>query len=222
MARKPKIVEGGSLLERLNGTSSNKMSSLLSESEFFNEKDMIRTRVPILNLALSGKLDGGLQPGLTCIAGPSKHFKSNLSLVLVSAYMRKYPDAVCLFFDNEFGSTPGYFASQGVDVKRVIHCPFIDVEELKFDMVKKLEAIKRGERAIIYVDSIGNVASKKELEDAKAEKSATDMTRAKQIKSLFRMITPYLTVNDIPCICVNHYSYTKLVAFIGNNDRKSV
>lgn len=202
MAKKPKNT--GDLLSRLVGTSSNKMSSMLTESEFFNDKDVIRTRVPVINLMLSGHLDGGLKPGLTCIAGPSKHFKSNLSLVLVAAYLRKYSDAVCLFFDNEFGSTPDYFTSQGVDVERVVHCPFVDVEELKFDMVKKLEAMNRGDKVIIFIDSIGNVASKKELQDAKDEKSAQDMTRAKQIKSLFRMVTPYLTVLDIPCIAVNH------------------
>ncbi|AAR90919.1 UvsX RecA-like recombination protein [Aeromonas phage 65] len=204
MAKKAKVVNSGDLLERLNGTSSNKMSAMLAESIFFNEKDTIRTRVPIINLMMSGRLDGGITPGLTCIAGPSKHFKSNLSLVMVSAYLRKYPKAVCLFFDNEFGSTPDYFTSQGVDISRVVHCPFIDVEELKFDIVKKLESITRGDKVIIYIDSIGNVASKKELQDAKDEKSAQDMTRAKQIKSLFRMVTPYLTVLDIPCIAVNH------------------
>jgi hypothetical protein len=31
-----------------------------------------------------------------------------------------------------------------------------------------------------------------------------DMTRAKQIKSLFRMVTPHLTMKDIPMIVVNH------------------
>lgn len=199
-----KAIKTGDLLNRLTGTSSNKMSSMLAESTFFNEKDCIRTRVPIINLMMSGHLDGGIKPGLTCIAGPSKHFKSNLSLVMVSAYLRKYPNAICLFFDNEFGSTPDYFTSQGVDIDRVVHCPFVDVEELKFDIVKKLESINRGDKVIIYIDSIGNVASKKELEDAKNEKSAQDMTRAKQIKSLFRMVTPYLTVLDIPCIAVNH------------------
>jgi hypothetical protein len=30
------------------------------------------------------------------------------------------------------------------------------------------------------------------------------MTRAKQIKSLFRMITPHLTIKDIPMVVVNH------------------
>ncbi|ADM79986.1 UvsX [Aeromonas phage phiAS5] len=192
------------LIGKLTSASSNGMSSVLVDSKFFNDKDSIRTRVPLLNLAMSGELDGGLAPGLTVLAGPSKHFKSNLSLVFVAAYMRKYPDAVCLFFDNEFGSTPGYFQSQGVDISRVIHCPFKNIEELKFDIVKKLEAIERGERVIVFVDSIGNAASKKEVDDAIDEKSVSDMTRAKQIKSLTRIMTPYLTFLDIPAIMVAH------------------
>ena len=194
----------GTLMSKLAGTSTNKMSAVLSESKFFNDKDSVRTRVPLLNLAMSGELDGGLAPGLTVLAGPSKHFKSNLGLVFIAAYMRKYPDAVCLFFDNEFGSTPGYFESQGVDVSRVIHCPFKNIEELKFDIVKKLEAIERGDRVIVFIDSIGNAASKKEVDDAIDEKSVSDMTRAKQLKSLTRIMTPYLTMNDIPAIAIAH------------------
>ena len=192
------------LQDKLRKATNNKLSATLEKSKFFNEKDLIRTRVPILNLALSGKLDGGIVPGLTMLAGPSKHFKSNLGLVMVSAYMREHKDAICLFFDNEFGSTPEYFGAMGVPTDRVEHIPFKNVEELKFQMVNALEEIDRGEKVIIMIDSIGNVASKKEVEDAKAEKSVGDMTRAKQIKSLFRMVTPYLTMLDIPCIGINH------------------
>jgi RecA/RadA recombinase len=206
MAKKPKSTgsSGSNLIERMIGASSTDNNKILTESEFFNDKDMTQTRVPAINIALSAAVDGGVTSGLTLFAGPSKHFKSNMSLLLVVAYMRKYPDAVCLFFDNEFGTTPDYFKTQGVPINRVIHCPFMNIEELKFEMIKKLEAIERGDRVIIFVDSIGNAASKKEIEDAKEEKSAADMTRAKQIKSLTRMITPYLTVKDIPCVMVAH------------------
>jgi hypothetical protein len=54
------------------------------------------------------------------------------------------------------------------------------------------------------IDSIGNLASKKELEDALDGKSVADMTRAKVLKGLFRMVTPYLNTRNIPMICVNH------------------
>jgi hypothetical protein len=54
------------------------------------------------------------------------------------------------------------------------------------------------------IDSVGNLASKKELEDAINEKSVADMSRAKALKGLFRMTTPYLNMKNIPLIAVNH------------------
>jgi hypothetical protein len=48
------------------------------------------------------------------------------------------------------------------------------------------------------------LASKKEVDDALDQKSVGDMTRAKQMKSLFRMVTPHLTIKDIPMVVVNH------------------
>lgn len=193
-----------SLKDKLLKNTTIKMSATLDKSKLFNDVDVCQTRVPLLNLALSGRFDGGLTSGLTVLAGPSKHFKSNLGLVLVSSYMKKHEDAICLFYDSEFGSKDSYFQSQGVDPTRVIHNPIKNIEELKFDIIKQLEEIERGEHVIVFIDSIGNTASKKELEDALNEKSVADMSRAKQIKSLFRMITPYLTLKDLPCVAINH------------------
>jgi hypothetical protein len=59
------------------------------------------------------------------------------------------------------------------------------------------------------IDSIGNIASKKEIEDAENMKSVADMTRAKALKGLFRMITPFLTLKDIPLLAVNHTYQTQ-------------
>jgi hypothetical protein len=70
--------------------------------------------------------------------------------------------------------------------------------------MKQLTELERGDHVMIVIDSIGNLASKKEVEDALNEKSVADMSRAKQLKSLFRMITPYLTLKDIPMAVVNH------------------
>ena len=193
-----------SLLEKLKKTSTIKSTAVLSESKLFNKKDMSTTPVPILNVALSGSIDGGLTSGLTVVAGPSKHFKSNLALLMASAYLEKYPEAVCLLYDTEFGITPEYLKAMKVDPTRVIHTPVEHVEQLKFDLTKQLDSIDRGEKVIIVIDSIGNLASKKELEDALDEKSVADMSRAKALKSLFRITTPYLSTRDIPMIVINH------------------
>jgi hypothetical protein len=86
----------------------------------------------------------------------------------------------------------------------VIHIPIEHLEQLKFDISKRLESIERGDKVIIFIDSVGNLASKKEVEDALDGKSVADMTRARVMKSLWRIVTPHLTTKDIPCIAVNH------------------
>ena len=193
-----------SLLDKIKKNSTIKDASILSKSKFFNEKDMIPTGIPMVNVALSGRLDGGLTPGLTMWAGPSKHFKSAFSLLMAKSYMEKYEDSVLLFYDSEFGTPQSYFNTFSIDTERVLHTPITDIEQLKFDIMKQLETIERGERVMIIVDSIGNLASKKEVEDALDQKSVADMSRAKQVKSLFRMVTPHLTLKDIPMVVVNH------------------
>lgn len=193
-----------SIMDKLKKNSKLSHTSVLSESKFFNEKDMVPTHVPMMNVALSGSIDGGLAPGLTILAGPSKHFKTSFALIMASAYLKQYPESVILFYDSEFGSPQSYFEQYDIDPARVLHTPITNVEELKFDLVNQLEGLSRDDRVCIVIDSIGNLASKKELEDAINEKSVADMSRAKSLKGLFRMCTPYLAMKNIPMIAVNH------------------
>ena len=193
-----------SIMDKLKKNSKSDYTSILADSKFFNDKDMVPTDVPMINVALSGSMDGGVSPGLTVLAGPSKHFKTSFALIMASAYLKKYEDSVLLFYDSEFGSPQSYFENFGIDTNRVLHTPITNVEELKFDMIAQLEGLDRTDKVIIVIDSIGNLASKKELEDAINEKSVADMSRAKALKGLFRMVTPYLNMKDIPLLAVNH------------------
>jgi len=193
-----------SIMDKLKKNSKIKSTEVLADSKFFTEKDMTPTDVPMINVALSGSVDGGIAPGLTVLAGPSKHFKTSFALLMAGAYLKAHPDAIMLFYDSEFGSPQSYFEQFGIDTSRILHTPIANVEELKFDMISQLEAIERGDKVVIVIDSIGNLASKKELEDTLSEKSVADMSRAKALKGLFRMATPYLTMKNIPLIAVNH------------------
>ena len=194
----------GNLLEKLQKNSTIRETEILTDSKFFNDKDLIQTSVPAVNVALSGKLDGGLTPGLTVFAGPSKHFKTAFAMLLIKAHQEKYPEGVVLFYDSEFGAPKSYFETFDIDTSKVIHTPIADIEQLKHDIMQQLNGVERGDNIMIVVDSVGNLASKKEVEDALEGKSVADMTRAKQMKSLFRMVTPHLTIKDIPAIVVNH------------------
>jgi len=193
-----------SLIDRIKKNSTIKETNVLADSKLFSTKDLIQTSVPALNVALSGKLDGGLTPGLTVFAGPSKHFKTAFAMLLIKSFMEKYDDGVILFYDSEFGAPQSYFENFGIDTSRVIHTPITDIEQLKHDVMSQLNQLERADRIMVVVDSVGNLASKKEVDDAIDGKSVADMTRAKQMKSLFRMVTPHLTLKDIPMVVVNH------------------
>ena len=192
------------LMARLKKASKIAETSTLAENEILGNVECAHTGIPCIDIAFCGALDGGVTSGLTLFCGESRVFKSVVSLVCAKAYLDKYDDAVLLFYDSEMGASKDYFESVGIDPDRVLYTPITDVEVLKFDLMSQLEQIKRGDHVVIVVDSIGNLASKKEVEDALAEKSAADMTRAKQFKSLTRMITPHLNLKNIPMIVVAH------------------
>lgn len=193
-----------SLIDKLKKMSTVKETATLVESKFFQKKELVPTKIPIMNLLQSGEIDGGFGSGVTLWAGPSRHFKTSLMLVNIKAFLDKYPDGVVLFYDSEFGSPQAYFASFGIPLDRVLHTPITNIETLKFDLMKQLDNIERGEHVFIAIDSIGNLASKKEVDDALDGKSVADMSRAKAFKSLFRMITPVLTLKNLPLHAVAH------------------
>lgn len=193
-----------SLLERMMKSGKVKEATLISESKFFDKKDLVDIGIPILNVAFSADIDGGMSPGLTVWAGQSKTFKTLGALISAAAYQRKHDDGLIILYDTEFGITPEYLTSCGIDNERVLHIPIESVEQLKFDMIDRLENIEKGDHVMFVIDSIGMLASKKEVEDAIEGKAVADMTRAKALKSLFRLVTSKLTILEIPCIAINH------------------
>lgn len=192
-----------SLMERLAKSGHVKGKSI-ADSSLFAEKPIINTDLPIINVAFSGSVDGGLVPGLTVIAGPSKSYKSLISLYCLKAFQDKYPDGIALFYDCEYGISEDYMKSVGVDPDRVLYLEIENIEQLKFDMVQKLRAVEKNDKVFILIDSIGNMASVKEVDDAINEKSVADMSRAKSLKSLFRITTPLVVKNNVYCIAINH------------------
>lgn len=123
---------------------------------------------------------------------------------MASSFLKKYKDGIVLFYDSEFGTPQDYFNTFNIPFESVIHTPITDIEELKFDLMQQMKGLERKDQVMIIIDSIGNLASKKEVDDALDGKSVADMTRAKQLKSLFRMITPHLTLKDVPMVVINH------------------
>jgi len=194
-----------SILARFKKTTSIEQSSVFSESELHVTKETCPTPIPIINLALSGRFfSGGISRGSTVIAGASRSFKTNIGLLCLKAYLDKYEDGIGLLYDSEFSFTPEYLSSFGIDQERVFISPITDLDVLKNDIINQVDSIEKDEHVFILIDSIGNLASLKELSDAHDGKSTQDMTRAKAVKSLFRMITPRVNLKNIPLFTINH------------------
>lgn len=185
-------------------------------SELIKNKDKVYdTQIPAMNLAYSGELDGGTTTGITVFAGKSKSFKTIFGLITCKVYMDAEPDSIMLFYNSEGGSPEEYFESVGIDTDRVIVMDIMNIEEMVFDMTEKLEILKeeyenckKGDKKpkfITLVDSVGNLASKKEVEDAKKSHSASDMgIRAKALKSFYRIVTPYYNRLEAQMIVISH------------------
>lgn len=200
--------------------SSKKMKGAGLFSKVLEEpKDYYDTDIYSLNLAYSGDVFRGVSDGVTCIAGKSKSFKTLFGLISCKAYLDAHPDAYMVFYDSEGGASKEYFESVGIDIDRVIYIPIMNIEELKFDIMEKLEAIREAyketkeyEKFVFFVDSIGNLASIKEVKDSLTGNSASDMgTRAKSLKALFRIITPYFTNYKMHLIAIMH-TYDEMAA----------
>lgn len=177
---------------------------IFEDSSHMDEGACYPTIVPALNVAMSGDINGGVVGGITLIAGPSKHFKSLFALLKAKAFQKAEPEGVILYFDCEKGISKKYMKSVGIDMSRVLHIPFFNLEELNHEIAGQLEEIDKKDKVFIMVDSLGNTASKKETADAKAQKTAEDMSRAKKMKSFFRIITPHIAFKNIPFVGIGH------------------
>lgn len=204
MAKAKSVNSQSSVLKKILENENHTMAEILKKSSYFQNPIMYKTEVPMVNIALSGLIEGGLSDGMTILAGPSRHFKSNFGLLMMKAFLDKDPENYVLFYDSEKGMTKGYFEAFGIDEDRVVHVPIFSVEDLKNKMSSILDSCERHEKIMFFVDSLGNLPSNKEVEDAKDQKIVVDMTRAKAVKSFTRVVSGQLKFKNIPAVIVAH------------------
>lgn len=200
-AKKQAKKKKSSLFEKLNGLNTLNDADLISNSKFFVD-EYHDTTIPALNIALSAKIDGGFSRGSILVAGDSKTFKTMFMLTMAKGYLDANPDGIFVFYDVEFGTNANNMESIGIDTSRVFHKPLHNVEQLKIDIAQLLDGIDEDDNIIIGIDSLGAIASKKEVEDALEGKDKQDMSRAKQLKSFWRIANPLLNVKNVPLIAI--------------------
>jgi len=170
----------------------NPEATFLSESALSVVDDWIDTGCMVLNSIISGSLYGGVPMGrITGFAGPSQAGKTFIiNKVLAQAQKKGITPVI---FDTEVAVDRGSTEGVGLDPENVKYVPVQTVEECRNQISTFLDSVienKMEGKFMISIDSLGNLASQKEIDDAEKGKTAMDMgTRAKGLKSMMRLLT---------------------------------
>ena len=193
----------------------NPLGSVMDKSDFSEVTEWIHTGNYHLNACLSGDLFGGWPNNRSCsIAGPSGTGKTFLTLnsVREAIGMGYY----VIYFDSEAAVDKDQMVKFGIDVTKVNYQPVNTVQAFRTSVTsitQKMQEVKRKggdiSKIMIILDSAGNLATQKEIDDAATGSEKADMTRSKMLKSIFRIIMTPLADLKIPFLFTNHTYQTQ-------------
>lgn len=180
------------------------------------EAGWIDTGSYILNALLSGSIYGGLPSNrCTMLAGAPSAGKSYLALSCVGTFLENNPDGQVLYFDTEFALEKNMLGKRGFDMSRFHVIQVEHLQDFRTKAVKILDAYEERKTKppmMFVLDSLSNLPTLKELQDAASGSEARDMTKAQIIRSIFRVITQKLGKNNVPMIITNHV-YSSMDAY---------
>ena len=191
------------------------------------------TGIPIINLALSGSISGGIPEGITCFSAPAKSFKTLLALHALAQWQRDNPEGICLFWDVEMGNTPGYLKGLGIDTERVIipqvagkkgaDKAIVTYEEFQISINDWLCRIETEEeyksvKWFFILDSLGALVSAADVANTEAGELKADVGRTQKIiKTIFRMVGSRIKVAGIPFVVINQ-TYANISSYGGGQE----
>lgn len=182
-------------------------ATTLSESALSTVDEYIDTGCMVLNSIISGSLHGGVPKGrITGFSGPSQTGKTFIINKILAEAQKKgmYP----VIFDTEAAIDECSTKGVGLDADNVKYVPVHAVESCRNQIASFLDSVieaKQEGKFIISIDSLGNLASQKELDDVEKGKSAADMgLRAKGLKSMMRILTYKAAKAGVTILFSNH------------------
>jgi len=185
----------------------NPEAKFLSESALSTVNEWHDTGCMVLNSIISGSLYGGVPQGrITGFSGPSQTGKTYIiNKVLANAQKE---GMVPVIFDTEAAIDENCTSGVGLDPDTVKYVPVHTVEDCRNQLATFLDSVKAADmknKFIVSIDSLGNLASQKEIEDAEKGKTATDMgLRAKSLKSMMRLLTFKAASAGVTIMFSNH------------------
>jgi len=162
----------------------------------------------LLNAVLSGSIFGGYPVGMiTGLGGDPSTGKTFACLHALKLFLDADPDAKAIYLDTEAAITKEILIERGIDYKRVLILRPKTVEDLRILLAQVLDNYNKSKAKTpyaLFLDSLGNLPSEKEVQDALEGKKVGDMSRARAVKSVFRIITLMLDEAQWPMLVTNH------------------
>ena len=194
----------GSLMNRLKSSSKIDYAVVAAEDESYKTRDFIDSGNYLFNALLSADVRKGYASGkIYTLAGKSAVGKSFLALSAIrQAQAMGY---TVVLYDSEFCHNDfDALKERGIKLESLLYIPVTTVEELRNSIVNILEELTTEDKVMFIFDSVGNLASEKEVDSALSNDGKTDMSKQKAIKSLFRLITIKCGMLQCPVIAIQH------------------
>ena len=185
----------------------NSEAKFLSESALSTVNNWVDTGCMVLNSIISGSLYGGVPMGrITGFSGPSAAGKTYIINKILANGQKK--GMIPVIFDTEAAIDASSTVGVGLDSSKTKYVPVQTVEDCRNQISAFLDGVieaKMRDKFILSIDSLGNLASQKELDDTEKGKTAMDMgTRAKGLKSMMRLLTFKAAQAGVTILFSNH------------------
>jgi RecA/RadA recombinase len=164
----------------------------------------------MLNACVSGDIMKGIPNNRSiCISGESGVGKTYLILNMCREAQKK--GYFVVFYDSENAVDEELASGFGIDLNMFRYEPVQTVQEFRSNvtqfvdlLIEQKEAGNEIPKVFIALDSAGNLATQKEIDDAKTLSDKSDMSRAKVMKSIFRILMSKLGVIGASFVFSNH------------------
>jgi len=197
---------------RLVESSIGKTSIILEDSKNPSTVRYTNTGIYLLNALFSTDIYNGIPSNrIVALAGAEQTGKTFLCLNIAREAQKN--DGMVIYIDTEFSIELDKLKQYGIDVDsnkfKLLRINVIEDIKIWFaKFLNKMKELKQSGAEIpkitIFLDSAGALASRKEVQDALDGREKADMTRAKVMGSLFRIIMSDLGYLEIPLIVTNH------------------
>jgi len=193
-------------IKQLIKESDNDMASIVSSGIIGDCSNFLSTGSYSLNALLSGSMYGGVPSNkISCFAGSEAVGKTFITLSIANNFLKEDKDNIVIYFESEGALTKDIIEERGLDTNRIGLFPVATVEEFRTQCVKIIENSKRSKgQLMIFLDSLGNLSTMKEMGDVASGSDKRDMTRAPMIRGTFRTLALMLSKHNIPLIITNH------------------